>query len=87
MAKTLIAPSARALLLVLSLAGCTNFADPTNRAAVGGLEGAAAGTLIGGIVTGGIGLSIGFGAGVVLGVIGAAMTPPSPPFLGPSFPW
>jgi hypothetical protein len=87
MAKRLIALWACPLLLALSLAGCTNFPDPANRAAVGGLEGAAAGTLIGGIVTGGIGLSIGFGAGVVLGAIGGAITAPSPPFVGPSFPW
>ena len=83
-----IAPRARTLLLVLSLAGCTSFPDPANRAAVGGLEGAAAGTLIGGIVTsGGIGIPIGLGAGVVLGAITGAITPPSPAMSGPSFPW
>jgi hypothetical protein len=87
MAKRLIALWACAVLLVPSLAGCTNFPDPTNRAAVGGLEGAAAGTTIGGIVAGGMGLSIGFGAGLVLGAIGGAITAPSPPFVGPSFPW
>src|SRR4051812_1311311 len=41
------------LLLALSLAGCTSFPDPANRAAVDGLIGAGIGALIGGAVNGG----------------------------------
>jgi hypothetical protein len=87
MTNTLTAPGARCLLLVLSLAGCTNFPDPTNRAAADGVMVAAAGTLIGGLVAGGVGLSVGFPVGAVIGAIGGAITPPSPEFASPAFPF
>jgi hypothetical protein len=80
---------ASVLVLALSLAGCTSFPDPANRAAVDGLIGAGIGALIGGAVTGGgIGLPIGFGAGAALGAIAGALTPPAPMVAAsPTFPW
>jgi hypothetical protein len=89
MTRTPIAPGARVLLLAISLAGCTNFSDPENRAAANGVVGAGVGALIGGLATGGgIGLPIGLGAGAALGAIAGALAPPSPPVIsGPTFPW
>lgn len=89
MTKSLLAGSACALLLVLTLAACTSFPDPANRAAANGAIGAGVGALTGGLATGGgIGLPIGLGAGAAFGAIAGALAPPSPPIvLAPMFPW
>ena len=76
-----------ALLLALSLAGCTNFPDPANRAAVDGALGAGAGALIGGVAAGPAAIPIGLVVGAAIGGTAGAIAPPSPYQLGQTFPW
>ena len=66
------------MLLVLSLAACTNANDATERAIAGGLIGAGAGAAIGAAAGGGVGVPIGLAAGAVAGAVTGAATTPSP---------
>lgn len=68
-----------AVVLLLSLAACTNPYDPGQRAVGGGLIGAGTGAAIGAIAGGGHGAAIGAGAGGALGAITGALTTPPPP--------
>lgn len=77
MNKTLMAPAAIALSLVLT--ACNSY-DPAQRAIGGGLIGAGSGAAIGAAAAGGTGAAIGAATGGVLGAIaGAATAPPPPP--------
>lgn len=73
MAKPPIAPSVRILLLVLSLAGCTNAPEPANRIDPAGFIAAGTEGLIGGTANA-VGFLIAPGPGTVLGPV--AMTMP-----------
>ncbi len=73
--------------VALCLAGCTNFPDPANRAAVDGGFGAGAGALIGGVFAGPAAIPIGLLAGAAFGGTAGAVTPPSAYQIGPTFPW
>jgi hypothetical protein len=65
--------------VVLSVAGCSNPYDPTQRAVGGGLLGAGAGAAIGGLAGGGTGALVGGVAGGALGAFGGAATTPQAP--------
>jgi hypothetical protein len=74
-----IASCALATGLALSVTGCSNPYDPTQRAVGGGLLGAGAGAAIGGLAGGGTGALVGGLAGGALGAVGGAATTPQPP--------
>lgn len=78
MTNTLVAPGA--MLLLLTLAACTNPYDPAERAIAGGLIGAGTGAAIGAAAGGGVGVPIGLAAGATIGAIAGAATtqPPAP---------
>ncbi|HEY0184170.1 MAG TPA: cell envelope biogenesis protein OmpA [Rhodopila sp.] len=75
--KRLFAPCA--LILGLTVAGCTDPYDPGQRAVGGGLLGAGAGAAIGGLAGGGSGAVVGGLAGGALGAVGGAATTPQRP--------
>ncbi len=69
-------------VLLLMLAGCTDYINPYNpgqRAVAGGLVGASSGAALGAVAAGGTGAAIGAGIGGVLGAVTGAATTPSPP--------
>jgi len=76
MTKILLLPAAGVLLL--GLAGCNPY-DPGERAAAGGLIGAASGAAIGAAAGGGTGAAIGAAVGGTVGAISGAATTPPPP--------